>query len=230
MADYKNLIPFIRKSEGGLSSATTDSASKNPSNCGKGKNGQWYHTNKGVQWTTFKNLADRGGYVANCTNFLTMPDDIWEKIYKIGFWDAIKGDQIKNQAIANTFVEMTWGSGLGSINGYAGSLPMLRRFFKANYDKDVTSMSDIVDYVNKLDSQGKTSVLFEKLYTYRANKYKALNQPKNLQGWLNRLNKFYFLNKPYAISKTEKLTTLATLTLIVVGIVLYKKYYGGAVK
>ena len=53
MADYKNIVAFIRKVEGGLSSAQTDSAKQNPSPCGNGKNGKPYHTNKGIQWITF---------------------------------------------------------------------------------------------------------------------------------------------------------------------------------
>lgn len=225
MADYKNLIPFIRKAEGGLSGTLTDTAHLNPSNCGKDKNGNPYHTNKGIQWITFKNLASKGGYVANCSGFLNMPDSIWNKVYKIGFWDAIQGDRINNQAIANVFVEMTWGSGLGKIDGYAGTLPFMRSFFKANYDKDLTSMTAMVDFVNQLDEQGKTPDLFEKLNKFRANKYKALNQPKNLQGWLNRLNKFYIWNKPYAISKQTKIG-ISAVTLIVIGAFIYKYYYG----
>ena len=34
MADYKNLVPFIRKVEGGVSSNPKDTASQNPSPCG----------------------------------------------------------------------------------------------------------------------------------------------------------------------------------------------------
>jgi hypothetical protein len=57
MADYKNLVPFILKSEGGLSSAQTDNARLNPSPCGNGKNGKPYHTNEGVTWSAFKSLS-----------------------------------------------------------------------------------------------------------------------------------------------------------------------------
>jgi hypothetical protein len=224
MADYKNLIPFIKKSEGGLSSAKTDTASKNPSNCGNGKDGNPYHTNKGIQWITFKNLASKGGYVANCSGFLNMPDSIWNKVYKVGFWDSIQGDRINNQAIANTFVEMTWGSGLGNINGYSGTLPFLRKFFKTNYNKDLTSMTDMVNFVNQLDDEGKTPDLFEKLNNFRATKYKDFNQPKNLKGWLNRLNQFYILNKPYAISKQAKIG-ISAVTIIVISAFIYKYYY-----
>lgn len=229
MADYKNIIPFIKRAEGGLSSATTDTASRNPSPCGNGKNGKPYHTNKGIQWITFKGLASKGGYSATCSNFLNMPDSVWNKVYKTGFWDAIKGDQIKNQAIANTFVEMTWGSGLGCSNFpkcKSGTIPFLNQFFKRYYNVNLSSVNEFVDYVNKLDEQGKSSELFEKLNQFRANKYKALNQPKNLQGWLNRLSGFYILNKPYALSKQEKnvSTGLGGVVAILVIAYLYKRY------
>ena len=226
MADYKNIIPFIKRAEGGLSSATTDTASRNPSPCGNGKNGKPYHTNKGIQWITFKNLASKGGYIANCSNFMNMPDSVWNKVYKVGFWDAIKGDQIKNQAIANTLVEMTWGSGLGSVSKGTGTLGWLNRFFKINYNENLNSVTEIVDFVNKLEDKGQSSELFEKLNQFRANKYKALNQPKNLQGWLNRLNGFYILNKPYALSKKEKniSTGLGGVVAILVIAYLYKRY------
>jgi lysozyme family protein len=213
MANYKNIVPHIKRAEGGISSIPQDSASKNPSPCGN-KNGYPIHTNKGIIWATFKGLASKGGYDATCDNFLKMPDSIWLKVYKVGFWDEVQGDRIKNQAIANTFVEMVWGSGLGSVSRGTGTLGWLNKFFKKNYNKNLTTISQMVDFVNKLDSQGKTPELFEKLNDFRANKYRALNQPTFLKGWLNRLNSFYVLNKPYAISTKEKNSAFA----LVVGI------------
>jgi len=225
MADYKNLIPFIKKSEGGLSSTRNDSASKNPSNCGNGKDGNPYHTNKGIQWTTFKNLASKGGYTANCSGFLNMPDSIWNEVYKVGFWDSVQGDRIKNQAVANTFAEMTWGSGIGSVSSGKGALGWLNSFFKKNYNQNLTTITQMVDFVNKLDDEGNTPQLFEKLNDFRATKYKNLNQPTFTKGWLNRLNAFYLINKPYAISKTTKTTTITVgVLLIVAGATLYYKY------
>ena len=52
-----------------------------------------------------------------------MPDDIWGLIYKKGYWNPMQGDQIRNQAIANTFVEMAWGSGV------SGATSFLKQFF-----------------------------------------------------------------------------------------------------
>lgn len=211
MADYRNIISFIKSKEGGLSSATTDTASRNPSPCGNGSNGQPYHTNKGVTWSTFSSNASSLGYSASCSNFLNMPDDVWGKIYKQGYWNPMKGDEVRNQAIANTFVEMAWGSGVG------GATSFLKQFFKSSYNKTFNNIGQIVAYVNELDKKGQTPELFEKLYDFRASKYKALNQPKNLKGWLNRLDAFYVLNKPYALSTGNKLALILGIGLIALG-------------
>jgi lysozyme family protein len=216
MADYKNLVPHIRKSEGGLSSNPKDSASKNPSPCGN-KDGYPIHTNKGITWATFQGLASKGGYSATCDNFIKMPDSVWYKVYKVGFWDVIQGDKIKNQAIANTFVEMIWGSGLGSVSKGTGTLGWLNSFFKKNYNKNLTTISEMVSFVNKLDDEGQTPELFEKLNDFRATKYKNLNQPAFTKGWLNRLDAFYVINKPYALSKGNKLALVLGIGLIALG-------------
>ena len=161
MADYRNIISFIKSKEGGLSSATTDTASRNPSPCGNGSNGQPYHTNKGVTWSTFSSNASSLGYSASCSNFLNMPDDVWGKIYKQGYWNPMKGDEVRNQAIANTFVEMNWGSGMGSITKGTGTLGWLNSFFQKNYNKNLTTISQMVDFVNELDNAYIVSGFYE---------------------------------------------------------------------
>jgi hypothetical protein len=224
MAVYTKIVTFIKSKEGELSSATTDTASSNPSNCGKGSNGKPYHTNKGITWSTFKGLSSKLGYSATCDNFIKMPDNIWGKIYKEGYWNPIQGDRIKNQAIANTFLEMAWGSGVGSNTSTKGTIAYLKRFFKSKYNKDFDTITQIVDYVNKLNDEGKSPELFEKLYDFRKSLYASFNQPSNLKGWINRLDAFYLLNKPYAISTRAKSTITVGLLLIVAGLTLYYKY------
>jgi hypothetical protein len=224
MAVYTKIVSFIKTKEGGLSSATTDTASNSPSNCGKGSNGKPYHTNKGITWSTFKSLSSKLGYSATCDNFIKMPDDIWGKIYKYGFWNPMQGDRIQNQAIANTFVEMAWGSGVGSNTSTKGAIPYLKNFFKSKYNKSFSNITQIVDYVNELDNNGQTPELFEKLYDFRKSLYTSFNQPSNLKGWINRLDAFYLLNKPYAISTKTKTSIAVGVLLIVAGATLYYKY------
>ena len=224
MAVYTKIVSFIKSKEGGLSSATTDTASNNPSNCGNGSNGKPYHTNKGITWSTFKGLSSKLGYSATCDNFLKMPDDIWGKIYKDGFWNPMQGDRIQNQAIANTFVEMAWGSGVGSNTSTKGAIAYLKNFFKSKYNKSFDTITQIVDYVNELDNSGQTPQLFEKLYDFRKSLYTSFNQPSNLKGWFNRLDAFYLLNKPYATSTKTKTSIAVGVLLIVAGATLYYKY------
>ena len=224
MAQYTKIITFIKSKEGGLSSATTDTASNSPSNCGKGSNGKPYHTNKGVTWSTFKGLSSKLGYSASCDNFIKMPDDIWGKIYKDGYWNPMQGDRIQNQAIANTFVEMAWGSGVGSNTSTRGAIPYLKNFFKSKYNKNFSNITEIVDYVNELDNNGQTPELFEKLYDFRKSLYTSFNQPSNIKGWFNRLDAFYLLNKPFAVSSKTKTTITVGVLLIVAGATLYYKY------
>jgi lysozyme family protein len=224
MAVYTKIVSFIKAKEGGLSSATTDTASNNPSNCGNGSNGRPYHTNKGVTWSTFKGLSSKLGYSATCDNFKKMPNDIWGKIYKDGYWNPMQGDRIKNQAIANTFVEMAWLSGVGSNTSSKGAIAYIKKFFKSKYNKSFDNITEIVDYVNELDNNGQTPELFEKLYDFRKSLYTSFNQPSNLKGWVNRLDAFYLLNKPYATSTKTKTTIAVGVLLIVAGATIYYKY------
>ena len=215
MANYKDIINFTKFWEGGLSSAQTDSAKNNSSPCGKGKNGYSYHTNKGIQWITFKSLANKGGYAATCDNFLKMPNDIWLKIYKVGYWDEMLADKIKNQAIANTFVKWAWGSGVG------GATSSLKKFFKDQYSKSFTTISQMVDFVNEIDNQDKNKELFDKLMKHRADFLRGTGQTANLKGWFNREDAFYLYNLPYTLNKTQKNTAKALIygvTTIAIGI------------
>ena len=119
---------------------------------------------------------------------------------------------------------MIWSSGIGSVSSGKGLLGWLNAFFKKNYNQNLTTITQMVDFVNKLDNEGKTPELFEQLNSYRIEKYKSLNKPYWIKGWLNRVNSFYILNKPYAISTKEKTTIGIGVLLIVVGATLYYKY------
>lgn len=219
MANYKDIINFTKVWEGGKSSSQSDTARFNPSPCGKGKNGYPYHTNAGVQWITFKNLASKGGYVASCDNFLKMPTDIWLKIYKVGFWDEMLGDKINNQAIANTFVKWAWGSGSG------GTRTKLKEFFKSKYNKTLSNMTEIVDFVNELDKQDKNRELFDSLMSFREQWLNniAKNNPSqtaNLKGWFNREDAFYLYNLPYTMTRKQKKLTKTIITYSAITLVL----------
>jgi len=121
MANYRLIIPHILQSEGGLSKNPNDNASAYPVPDGSG-----YHTNKGVTWKTFVDLASKIGYTATPKLFYAMPSDIWGKIYKLGYWDQFRGDTIQAQAVANMFADGFW------IGGGAKQVKAVQTFLKSN--------------------------------------------------------------------------------------------------
>lgn len=178
MADFKTAIPYIRKAEGGLSRATTDTASKNPAPFTyQGKTG--WHTNKGITWTTFSGLASKLGYEPTAANFFSMPDSIWEKIYKDGYWNPMMAESFKSDAIAVAIVDYAWAFGVG------GATTRLKKWVKSTFGIDAKTMADVVNTVNKQSDEAET---FNKLILHRKAAFSALKQPANEKGWLIRMD------------------------------------------
>lgn len=205
MADYKFPIPFFLKKEGGLSRATTDSASRNPSPCTfNGKTG--YHTNKGVTYSSFVGLAPKLGYSPSCENFLSMPTSIWGKIFKNGYWNFWKCDNIPYQSVADFMCWTVWGSGGGSWSKKSGSIGFLYGFLKSK-GYIATSKDNIKELLLQLAAKDERSLWIE-LIEYRYNWYARLNQPANLKGWRNALNayKVWGLEK-YTFEEKKKFLT-----------------------
>jgi hypothetical protein len=230
MANYQFAVPYFLKKEGGLSKAKTDSASKNPSPCNYNGN-TGYHTNKGVTYSSFIGLSTKLKYTANCNNFLTMPDSIWGKIFKNGYWDFWKSDNIPYQSIADFMTWSVWGSGGGSWTKKTGSIGFLYGFLKSKNIK-ATSKNNIKEELMILAEQNEQKLWLE-LINYRYNWYEKLNQPKNLKGWRNGLDgykkwglsKYTFEEKKNFLNK--KNIKFLTMSLILLGSIYYlhsKKY------
>lgn len=179
MANSANIRPFIQKWEGGLSKALSDTASSNPSPWSyNGVSG--YHTNKGVTYSTFKNLSNSLGYANTAENFFSMPNDIWNKIFSNGYWKPLYLDNLNSQAIADALSNWSWGSGV------SGAFTSLKKYlFTKNIT--VTNWPQSIEALNKLSSLNETAIFLE-LINWREQFFKSLNQPANLRGWLNRLN------------------------------------------
>jgi uncharacterized protein YcgL (UPF0745 family) len=202
MADYRLITGWIKKWEGGLSKATSDYASKFPVPDGSG-----YHTNKGVTWKTLETLAPRLGYSATPQLFYAMPDDTWGKIFKYGYWDIIRGDEIESQAIAETLADWAWASGSSvAILQLKAVLffPTQLKAIQAQALKEKRSFSQLVSsqlqkigvpsYTMDNLTLGTLNAVNEKSFhetfsNYKQGWYLSLpGQQANYAGWKNRLN------------------------------------------
>ncbi len=169
MADYRKIVSTFKNKNKGFS--WNMSSSESPCDLGTTDTKSFFgvkknNTSYGVTWDEFKNNADLLGYVANCENFKTMPDTIYNVIFKKVFWDSIQGDKIKNQGIANAIVENR-GLGLGYIFDKLKNLGYVRNYSSVTIAENLSyafklNDSDIA-FINKLEDEGKSNLLFDEI-------------------------------------------------------------------
>ena len=119
MANYKLIIPHVKKNEGGLTSNPKDTnPAKNPSPIKDPKTGLFYHTNKGIIWGTWVAWSKKKDIPVDAQRWYKMSDADWESVMKTLFWDSIDGDKINSQAIAEILFEAVWGGSAKSLIVY----------------------------------------------------------------------------------------------------------------
>lgn len=176
MADYKKIIPFILKWEGGLSKNKDDVYAKNPV-----PNGTGYHTNKGITWVVFSSYF--GNTTATQERFMKMSSEDWGIIFKHLFWDAIKGDNIQSQKVADILVNWAWGSGV--------RIPSVQIQQIVGVTADGNIGPKTIAAINAMDEKDLVTKLKQKNISF----YEVLTtNPKYSmfrKGWFNRLNDLY---------------------------------------
>lgn len=167
MADIEKLIPKILKHEGGYSNHPNDTGG-----C----------TMKGITIGVFRRYY---GKDKTCEDLKKITDEQWFRIFKTGYWDKMKADEIENQSIAELCVQMCWGSGavtaIKKIQSCLGCEPdgiVGRKTLAA------------LNAPNRAEIHAK---LWEMRRIWFMNIVKA--QPKKkvfLSGWLRRLDSYTF--------------------------------------
>lgn len=188
MAFIGDTREFIQSWEGGLSRNAADSASAFPAPWTyKGLTG--WHTNKGVTYKTFVGLAAKCNYAVTAENFFNMPNDIWDKIIKVGYWDQWYLDKLTSQAIAVLILDFAWGSGVN------GSFQSIRKYLESK-GTPVNSQLEAVKELNKLSLFNEEKTFLE-LIAHREKFFRGLASFSSFgNGWLNRLNKSTDAKRP----------------------------------
>lgn len=114
MANYKNILSHVQNNEGGYSADPRDNQAKNPSDV-KGLDKRYpslpVHTYRGVAYASWKEYAKRKGFAPTGKSFVNMTLAQWEDFLKTLYWDAIFGDFITSQGVAEILFESIWGGG-----------------------------------------------------------------------------------------------------------------------
>jgi lysozyme family protein len=119
VANYKLVIPHVKRNEGGLADTLKDTnPAKNPSPIKNPKTGLFYHTNKGIIWGTWVAWSKKKGIAVDSQRWYKMSDADWEDVMKTLYWDSVQGDKINSQAIAEILFEAVWGGSAKSLIVY----------------------------------------------------------------------------------------------------------------
>ena len=166
MADKNNLIPIIKRWEGGYSD--------NPNDRGGA-------TNSGVTLAVYQSV-----YGKNKTknDLKRMTNEQWNYIFTKLYWNKWKADDIKNQSIANILVDWVWMSGLGTIK-------KIQSLFGLTADGIVGNKTIL--YINSHDQEEVFNKIWNRRKSFYESLVK--NNPSQkvfIKGWMNRLNTFKF--------------------------------------
>ena len=167
MAKTELLKPFILRWEGGFVDDPLDRGGA---------------TNKGITIGTFRNFYGKDATVEQLKN---ITDEQWLHIFKSGYWDKWKADDIENQSIADIVVDWAWASGT------ATSIKQVQKILGVAVDGIVGN--DTLTAINIAVQRS----LFDKIRSRRIEFVENIvkrnpTQSRFLKGWKNRINSLTF--------------------------------------
>lgn len=176
--NFLDVYRFFMRWEGGLSRDYRDSASKYP--CPVKFNGEsGWHTNKGVTYATYVAYFGKD----NPGDFFKLTDEQLQYIFIKGYWDKVKGSEIKSIHIAACLVSWAWGSGSKS------SIKAIQKLVGTKVDGVIGNKT--IEAINSADEQE----LFDKWVEARRKFFISISKegtPNTAfrRGWLRRLEDF----------------------------------------
>ena len=146
-------------------------------------------TMKGVTIATYKEYCRRKGRPVPTVNDLKKITnaeilDLADLLY----WSKIRGNEIKNQSIADLCFDCVWGSGTGYIK-------VIQKVLGVTADGIFGPAS-----LNALNNWNPQSKLFELLWNRRKKYLEGCSSAwKYLKGWMRRLNSFKFVEEEISV-------------------------------
>lgn len=167
MAKAELLKPFILRWEGGFVDDPLDRGGA---------------TNKGITIGTFRNFYGQDATVEQLKN---ITNEQWLHIFKCGYWDKWKADDIDNQSIANIVVDWAWASGTVT------SIKQVQKILGVAVDGIVGNNT-----LTAINTAGQRD-LFDRIHGKRIEFIENIvkrdpSQARFLKGWKNRINSLTF--------------------------------------
>lgn len=173
MANFKTSLRKVRIAEGGYQKMSADVGNYN-------SHGDLVGTNHGI---SAKTLERHLGFPITENQMRNLSWRAARAIYKINYWDRIKGDLIEDQAFADLLFD-------AAVNhGVIWASVTLQSIIGAKQDGTIGPKTLGLLGVANIDS------VYRNFYEARERKYRQIaeNYPSQrgfLRGWMNRLKKF----------------------------------------
>lgn len=176
MASFIKFIPIVHELEGGYQNHSSDTGNYNSL-------GQLVGTNWGISAKVYEQWIK---YPPSVLDMKNMTKTIANEIYEAWYWKAMRASEYKNQSIANILVDHAVNAGPGN------SVKLVQRILNNSFGKslkiDGIIGSKTITEINSVNQ----SQLFEQIKKARINYYTSLGTVF-LDGWINRVNSFFFL-------------------------------------
>lgn len=201
MASFVSAHKKVGKSEGGYTN--------NPSDRGNWVDGELVGTNYGISAPVLKDYLGRTPTISDMIN---LSPKTASDIYKRRFWDRIKGDDIKNQSVANLIYDMY-------INQTGHTTSVMEDALLYKKQIRIPFSDEVIDAINHFSSKQ----LFDNIKRLRKQKYEerantVSGQSQFLSGWLKRLDEFEYKR---SVGRKVLFTGLA-FGLVIGGYYVYK--------
>ncbi len=203
MANFNSYLPLLHKVEGGYQNLAKDRGNYNSL-------GQNVGTNFGIAATTYESYIKRPPTVVDMKNMTIATAN---KIYKLWYWDKLKGDNILNQSIANVLVDHGVNAGVPTARFMIQKI--LKNDFNQNINVDGVVGNNTVAAINSVNQLQ----LFDKIKSSRLAHYDNIGG-SFYQSWVNRLKAFTYTEKKKAVA----IGIGGILILTGLGIYIYKNY------
>jgi lysozyme family protein len=173
MADAKLLVPHIKQWEG------YGKFTNNPKDPGGA-------TMSGVTLATYRAYRKKKGYTVTTVDDLKAMTAVeWYEIFKAGYWDKCRADEIRSQSVANAIVDWAYNSGTATAAKKVQAL--------VGVTVDGVIGSKTIAAINAADPRQ----LFGRIQQSRMAFVEAIvrNKPSQavfLTGWKNRINSLTF--------------------------------------
>lgn len=216
-ADFKPAQELVKKSEGGYTNNPSDNGNWTGGVVGAG---ELIGTNWGISAPTLvAELKRLGGAKPTASTMKNLQYASAAAIYKRMFWDKIKGDDIKNQNIANTIYD-------AYVNQSGWTRLMIADTLKnigKPTDVKVPLKAEVVEVINSVSPEE----FYREFNKQRKKAYEITaarpNQGQFLKGWMNRLSTFDGVMGAVKANQGKTALVILGIGAVATGIYFYTK-------